>query len=139
MCFKSNIQHRETKGVWWCKQRQRNFFCCHFVPKMLFAELVLARLFAQLLLCAPLQLQTKQIILCLQIASASAEARRSWEVGTKQGKLFLHNCFEQDFLRAIPGLSRVSFSFVLSLAWFVCPTGACPAPALGQRAALGTD
>lgn len=36
-----------------------------FVPKMLFAKLV----FAQLLLCAPLQLQTKQIILGLQIAS----------------------------------------------------------------------
>lgn len=101
---------------------------------MLFAELVFARLFAQLLLCAPLQIQTKQIILCLQIASASAEAGRSWEVGTKQEKLFLPNCFEQDFLWAIPRDGRVSFSFVLSLAWCVCPMGVCPAPALAQRA-----
>lgn len=102
---------------------------------MLFAELVFARLFAQLLFCAPLQIQTKQIILCLQIASASAEAGRSWEVGTKQEKLVLPNCFE-DFLRVIPRDGKVSVSFVLSLAWCVCvcPTGVCPAPALGQMA-----
>lgn len=86
-----------------------------FVPKMLFAKLV----FAQLLLCAPLQLQTKQIILGLQIASASSEAGRSWEVGIKQEKLFVHNSFEQAFLRAIPRHGRARFSSVLSSAWFV--------------------
>lgn len=90
------------------------FLLLCFVPKMLFAELVFARLFVQLLLCAPLQLQTKQIILCLKIASSSAEAGMSF-LGIKQVKLFLHNCFEQAFLRAIPRQSRVSFP--LCWAW----------------------
>lgn len=98
---------------------------------MLFAELVFARLFAQLLLCAPLQIQTKHIILCLQIASASAEAGRSWEVGTKQEKLVLPNCFE-DFLRVIPRDGKVSVSFVLSLAWCVCVShGSVPSSSPG--------
>lgn len=112
-------------------------FCS--VPKTLFVELVFARLFAQLLLCAPLQLQTKKIILCLQLASASAEAGRSWEAGTEQEKLFLLNFFEQVFLRAIPRRSRMSFSLVLSPAWSVYLTGVCPAPALGQGAESQTS